>query len=313
MKKVLAVAVFGLMASQSFALNILISNDDGLSSNVKALTTALRAAGHSVVVSVPCTGQSGRSAGIVMYSDNKISALNDDQITKNAGCLNGVAAVGDPAVGAFKKAGYPDYHYVHGTPVLSVMYGIDAVAQNKWGKLPDLILSGPNEGQNIGSLSLFSGTVGVVQYAGSRGIPAIAISAGQNTVDNKNLANPLSTIVANHTVKLIAELQSKAQSGKILPARTVLNVNFPDKLDNNSRFAFSKMGSYDAYYLKFKTSVPYGITAGKASTGPNGSQQQDEMVVSANNIAVTAMQVGFDSRPATQEWLKLRLRQLLGK
>jgi broad specificity polyphosphatase/5'/3'-nucleotidase SurE len=41
-------------------------NDDGLTSNIKATYDALKAAGHDVIVSVPCTGQSGRGAAIVM-------------------------------------------------------------------------------------------------------------------------------------------------------------------------------------------------------------------------------------------------------
>lgn len=313
MKKLVLTSALVLMSSQSFALNILISNDDGLSSNVKALTNALRSAGHNVVVSVPCTGQSGRSGGIVMYSTDRINASNDAQVNTYKGCLNGVAAVGDPSVGPFKKSGYQDYYYVHGTPVMAVMYGVDVVAKNKWGKKPDLVLSGPNEGQNLGSLNLFSGTVGVTQYAGSQGIPAIAFSAGQNTEDNKTLANPNSVIVANHAVKLVKELQAKAGNGPILPARTLLNVNFPNNVSSSTAFAFAKMGTYDGFMLKFNNKVPYGLTGAMNSTQPNASQQQDETLVSQNKISVTAMQVGYDHRPAGQEWLKVRLRNLLAK
>lgn len=313
MKKLILSSVIALMSSQSFALNILISNDDGLSSNVKALTEAMRAAGHSVVVSVPCTGQSGRSGGIVMYSSDKINASNDAQVNTYRGCLNGVASVGDPSVGPFKKSGYQDYYYVHGTPVMAVMYGVDVVAKNKWGKKPDLVLSGPNEGQNLGTLNLFSGTVGVIQYAGSQGIPAIALSAGENTADNKNLANPNSMVVANQAVKLVKELQAKAGNGPILPARTLLNVNFPNNVSSNTAFAFAKMGTYDAYMLKFNNKVPYGITGARNGSAPNATQQQDEMLIAQNKISVTAMQVGYDHRPTGQEWLKVRLRNLLAK
>jgi hypothetical protein len=40
-------------ASPAFALNIVLSNDDGLTSNLAALYLALKAAGHDVIVSVP--------------------------------------------------------------------------------------------------------------------------------------------------------------------------------------------------------------------------------------------------------------------
>ncbi len=37
----------------AFALNILLSNDDGLTSNLKALYDALKAEGHDVVAKTP--------------------------------------------------------------------------------------------------------------------------------------------------------------------------------------------------------------------------------------------------------------------
>ena len=65
------------VASPASALNILLTNDDGLTSNVVALYAALKAQGHDVVVSVPCSGQSGRGAAIVMYSTTVIVPDND--------------------------------------------------------------------------------------------------------------------------------------------------------------------------------------------------------------------------------------------
>ena len=38
------------------ALNIVLSNDDGLTSNIKALYKALKTAGHDVIVSTPLSG-----------------------------------------------------------------------------------------------------------------------------------------------------------------------------------------------------------------------------------------------------------------
>lgn len=66
MKKLLLCLMSMTFAAEASALKILITNDDGLSSNVVALTNALRNAGHQVVVSVPCTGQSGRSGALFL-------------------------------------------------------------------------------------------------------------------------------------------------------------------------------------------------------------------------------------------------------
>jgi 5'-nucleotidase len=130
-------AGLALCASPAFALNIVLANDDGLTSNLKALYDELKAAGHSVIVSVPCSGQSGRSAAIVMYSTTTIISDNDKtQIEAEGGCHNGAAALGAPAVGPFTKSGYTggDFNYVHGTPVMATMYGLDVLAPARWAR-----------------------------------------------------------------------------------------------------------------------------------------------------------------------------------
>lgn len=301
--------------SPAFALNIVLSNDDGLTSNLKALYDALKADGHDVIVSVPCSGQSGRGAAIVMYSTSTIIADNDKtQIEAEGGCHNGAAPTGAPAVGPFTKAGYTggDFNYVHGTPVMATMYGLDVLAAARWNKAPDLLLSGPNEGQNVGRVVVSSGTIGNAQFASGRGIPSVALSAGTDTVDNSSLANPNSSVVAQLTVKLIKALQAKAGTGSLLPTGVALNVNFPNAPTANLGWAFSRHGTYDLYNLKFKNSVPYGLGANLPAS-PTAEQAEDEAIVYKTKIAVTAMQVGFDHRPAGQQWLRLRLRDLLNQ
>jgi 5'/3'-nucleotidase SurE len=317
MKLKLAASALALgLASPAFALNIVLSNDDGLTSNLKALYDALKAAGHDVVVSVPCTGQSGRGAGIVMYSTDTIVPDNDStQINAEGGCHNGAAATGAPAVGPFTKAGYTngDFYYVHGTPVMATMYGLDVAAKARWGKAPDVLLSGPNEGQNLGSIINASGTVGNVQFAGSRGIPAIALSADADTADNTALANPKSAIVAQLSVKLLQALQAKAGSGALLPQGVALNVNFPKAIAADTPFAFSRIGTFNQYNLAFNNKVPYGIGGTLGASTPTADQAEDESIVYRTKVAVSAMQMGFEHRPAGQEWLRLRLRDVVGQ
>lgn len=310
MKKYLICGLLlSLQVSPAFALNVLLVNDDGLTSNLKALYDELKANGHNVLVSVPCSPQSGRSGAIVMYSNTTISATNDQQIETENGCHNGAAPIGAPSVGSFTKAGYTngDWNYAHGTPVTATMYGLDVLASKRWGKAPDLVLSGPNEGQNIGKIVVNSGTIGNVQLAASRGVPSIALSASTNTVDDSQLSNPNSKIVAQRTLSLIKALQNT--KGELLPTGMPLNVNFPDNLTNSTPFAFSKIGTYDAYSLKFDSKTN-DIGFSISSTAPTAAQASDESVVVRTNIAVTAMQVAFEQRPAGQEWLKIRLKEL---
>lgn len=315
MKRLAMSAALALCASPAFALNIVLSNDDGLTSNLKALYDELKAAGHSVIVSVPCTGQSGRSAAIVMYSTTTIIPDNDKtQIEAEGGCHNGAAVTGAPAVGPFTKSGYTggDFNYVHGTPVMATMYGLDVLAQARWGKAPDLVLSGPNEGQNVGKVVINSGTIGNAQFAAGRGIPSIALSAGTDTIDNAGLANAKSKTVAQLTTKLITALQAKAGSSALLPTGTALNVNFPDAVAANAGWAFSRIGTYDTYALKFSSAAPWGLS-GSLPTAATADQAEDEAIVYKTKISVTAMQVGYDQRPAGQQWLRLRLRDLFAQ
>jgi 5'-nucleotidase len=315
-RRLIVSAVLALCASPAFALNIVLSNDDGLTSNLKALYDQLKAAGHSVIVSVPCTGQSGRSGAIVMYSTTTIISDNDKtQIEAEGGCHNGAAATGAPAVGPFTKTGYTngDYNYVHGTPVMALMYGLDVLAQARWGKAPDLVLSGPNEGQNVGKLVINSGTIGNAQFAAGRGIPSIALSAGTDTVDNTSLAAAGSTTVAQLSIKLIAALQAKAGTSALLPTGVALNVNFPTGVASGASWAFSRQGTYDTYNLKFTSASPWGLTASLPTAAATADQAEDESIVYRTKIAVTAMQVGYEQRPAAQQWLRLRLRDLFAQ
>lgn len=309
--------VLSALSTQLFALNVLVVNDDGLTSNTKALYDELKAKGHNVIVSVPCSGQSGRGAAMVMYSNTTINADNDKQISSENGCHNGAAAIGAPAAGAFTKAGYNngDWYYAHGTPVMATAYGLDVLAIQRWGKTPDVVLSGPNEGQNVGKVVIHSGTIGNVQFAASRGIPAIALSADVNTTDNKTLNNPNSVIVAKQAVLLLNELQTKASKAKLLPSGMTLNVNFPKNVTQSTPFAFSKIGSYDLYNFKFevknnKGANEYGLGYSLGKAAPTTAQANDESVVIKDKIAVTAMQVAYEQRPAGQEWLKIRLANL---
>lgn len=313
--RVLAVLAALAIAQPASALTVLLTNDDGLTSNLAALYAALKAEGHDVIVSVPCTGQSGRGAAIVMYSTTVIVADNDKtQVEAEGGCHNGAAPIGAQAVGRMQRSGYTngDFYYVHGTPVMATMYGLDILAKARWGRNPDVVLSGPNEGQNVGLIVNSSGTVANAQFASGRGIPAIALSAGTDTVDNVNLADPDSATVAGLTLKLLAELEARAGRGRrLLPEGVSLNVNFPNAPKATSEFAFARIGSFQLYNLQFRGAAPFGL--GVTFNDPKTAtewQQEDEAIVSLTRVSVTAMQVSFDHNPLAQHWLKRQLRRL---
>ena len=52
------------------------------------------------------------------------------------------------------------------------------MALDELGLTPDLVVSGINEGQNLGPVVDLSGTVGAARAAARRGVPALAVSQG---------------------------------------------------------------------------------------------------------------------------------------
>jgi 5'-nucleotidase len=303
----LAAAACLALAGPAGARNIVLTNDDGLTSNVVALYEALKAAGHDVVVSVPCTNQSGQGAALGIA--RPIAPLK-------APCLNDAAEAGAPGAGPMTRKGLPgggsDFYYVDGTPVASLLHGVEVVAMARWGKAPDLVLSGPNEGQNVGAIILSSGTVSAAQVAAVLGIPAIALSAGAGT-EAASLDNPQSYEVARRSVELVAHLEALSKGAALLPAGLALNVNFPDRLEG-ARWQLSEIGTYNAYKVGFTanmaaTASPMmqmmaksrgaeipalpGVSFDINTATPAAEQMEDESVVYRKAIAVSPMQAGY--------------------
>jgi 5'-nucleotidase len=301
------------------ARNIVLTNDDGLTSNIVALYNALKADGHDVIVSIPCQGQSGMGGAVKFM--RPLGPLAAD-------CLNGAAHKGDPGAGPATRAGLPsDFYYVDGTPVMATLYGLDVLAAARWGKAPDLVLSGPNEGQNLGYMVLTSGTVSNAQYGMIRGIPSIAVSAGIKTTGDDRLANPASADVARLTLELVRSLEKRSGGKRLLPPSMGLNVNFPDKLEG-AKWQLSQIGTYEQYKVSFSDDIgktDAGTQFGMASVHLPGvvidmnrqeatsAQTFDESIVFRKNIAVSPMQLGYEPAMPSNKWLKQTLRALLEK
>ncbi|MET0378287.1 MAG: 5'/3'-nucleotidase SurE [Spongiibacteraceae bacterium] len=289
------------------SLKILLSDDDGLTANVKALQQALLAAGHQVVISVPCQNQSGKGAAANFLTP--IGPLTKD-------CRGDSAKVGAPGVG--RIAALNNAFYVDGTPVMATLYGIDIASKQVWGTLPDLVISGPNEGQNLGSIVISSGTVSNAQMALSRGLPAIAVSADINTIDNAVLARE----VADLTVKLVATLQAKNNGTRILPKDFALNVNYPKFEAGHSqqlKWRATRFGNFDWGSIRFvedlsadPTAAAFGLrdvhapgitisVKNKTDTTPETDRDSEALQSLNGFVTVTPMESGYEISPAGQQ------------
>ncbi|KAJ8481418.1 hypothetical protein ONZ51_g5997 [Trametes cubensis] len=144
-----------------------------------------------------------------------------------------IADVGAPYFGHDVKN--PDLFYFNGTPAAAVVFGIDILAPIHFGSNPiDLVVSGPNEGQNNGPFTFtLSGTVGATYTAVERGIPAVAFSAGNgthrsfttNTGDTSDPANLAAQVVVN-IVRALSNNVNVSQE-RLLPLGIGMSVNIP--------------------------------------------------------------------------------------
>ncbi len=130
-------------------LNILVSNDDGYSADgIDALVQALRKLPNvKITVSAPADNKSGTGSATTP------GGLTATQVTT--------------------RSGYPATA-VKGYPADAVNYALEHVVQQK----PDVVLTGMNEGANLGPVTSLSGTVGAAKAGAAAGIPALAASAG---------------------------------------------------------------------------------------------------------------------------------------
>ena len=210
------------------------------------------------------------------------------------------------------RDGLPEgiYHYVDGTPVMALLYGLDVLAPAAWGKQPDLVISGPNEGQNPGPFTISSGTVSVARFAAIRGIPAIATSASFLTSDS-GLANPSSRTAAERIDDLVEALDVLSQGAPMLPEHFMLNVNFPEKIEGAS-WAMSVLGSYSTHSVRFVPDLSIaasaemktyadargvvipaypGLVFEPNTHAPSSAQLNDESLVFADRISVSPVVV----------------------
>ncbi|MCI0632866.1 MAG: 5'/3'-nucleotidase SurE, partial [Actinobacteria bacterium] len=113
------------------------------------------------------------------------------------------------------QSGYPALA-VDGTPADSVVYALDELA-----KQPQLVISGVNEGQNLGPVVDISGTVGAARAAAQQGIPALAVSQGAGHGDPPDYVEG-----ADAAVDWVKQHRRALVRGDV-DAITVLNINVP--------------------------------------------------------------------------------------
>jgi 5'-nucleotidase len=111
-------------------------------------------------------------------------------------------------------------------------------------KKPDLVVSGINYGENVGTGITISGTVGAAMEAASLGIPALAISLEAEAQYHLTYSEEMSFVVAAEFAARIARLLLEK---KFPPDVDLLNINVPSDASVDTPWQLTRM-SRQRYY-----------------------------------------------------------------
>jgi 5'-nucleotidase len=194
-------------------MHILVSNDDGYNApGLEALVQAVKGLGDVTVVA-PETNCSGSSNSLTLNRPLSVRQAN-----------NG-------------------FYYVNGTPSDCVHIALTGLLDFR----PDLVISGINNGANMGEDTLYSGTVAAATEGYLFGIPAIAFSLtekGWKHIDGA--ARIARTIVEQQTLNPLA-------------SPVLLNVNIPAvPFETIQELRVTRLGKRHPSEPVVKSSTPYG-------------------------------------------------------
>lgn len=196
-------------------MKILISNDDGVhAAGIQTLASELEMIGE-IRVMAPDRNRSGASNSLSLSRPLQVKQLENGHFS------------------------------VEGTPTDCVHLGVTGFFEDA----ADIVVSGINEGGNLGDDILYSGTVAAAMEGRYLGFPAIAISMVGTKIKHYKTA----AIIARQLVLKLSSHQ--------LPSQTILNVNVPDlPLDMIKGIEVTRLGSRHGAEPIVKDTDPRGRT-----------------------------------------------------
>ena len=251
-------------------MRILIANDDGyLAPGLAALVRACEGLGHIDVIA-PEQNASGTSNSLTLT--RPLSAY--------------VAPNG--------------FHYLNGTPSDCVHVALTGLFLER----PDLVISGINQGANMGDDTLYSGTVAAAMEGFLFGIPSIAFSQADRGWGHLDAAARVARQVIDRVL--------------IEPPSTrpfLLNVNIPNRADaDRLPVQITRLGRRHASEPVIRQTSPRGDTM--YWIGPSGDAREagegtDFHAVAQGCISITPLQVDLTdhaSLPGFRTWLSTGAR-----
>jgi 5'-nucleotidase len=243
-------------------MKILLSNDDGYQApGLVALYEAIRDLGEVEVVA-PEHNNSAKS----------------NALTLNAPLYVNLAGNG--------------FRYVSGTPADCVHIALTGVLGYK----PDLVVSGINNGANMGDDTIYSGTVGAAMEGYLFGIPSIAFSQVEKGWANLDAA-------ARKARELVEYLLAHQRSGE---APWLLNVNIPNlAYDELKPFKVCRLGRRHAAEKVISQTSPRGDVMywiGGAGPAKDDAEGTDFHATTQGHVSITPLKVDLTDHDGLRYW-----------
>ncbi|CAN5896875.1 5'/3'-nucleotidase SurE [soil metagenome] len=243
-------------------MKILISNDDGFQApGIVALHAALKDIADVEVVA-PEHNNSAKSNALTL------------------------------AAPLYVREAHNGFRYVTGTPADCVHIALKGLLDYK----PDLVVSGINNGANMGDDTIYSGTVGAAMEAYLFGIPAIAFSQIEKGWAHIDAAAQIARLLVQRI-----ERERMLDGGAFL-----LNVNIPNKpLDELKPLKVCRLGRRHAAEKVITQESPRGETmywiagAGGAKDSGEGT---DFHATAAGHVALTPLQIDLTDHAELGAW-----------
>lgn len=242
-------------------MHIMLTNDDGVyAPGLLALARALSRR-HTLTIVAPDRERSATSHSMTL--DRPLSAKAVELEIPNATAFA-----------------------VNGTPVDCVHLGIGPLAD----RTPDLLVSGINNGFNLGGDISYSGTVHAALEGASYGVRSVALSLGVRPADQKSEAQSRFAGAAKLSSQIIDALPLRSLD------RHVLNINFPfvlsDPENPQIRVCPQGVSMYETAYRRMDD--PFGkefywVFASEGDGAYNEKHKTDVFWASQGYVTVTPL------------------------
>lgn len=247
------------------SMKILISNDDGYQApGIVALYEALKGLAEVEVVA-PEHNNSAKSNALTLHSPLYVHTAP-----------NG-------------------FRYVNGTPADCVHIALTGLL----GYRPDLVVSGINNGANMGDDTIYSGTVGAAMEGYLFGIPAIAFSQTEKGWAHLDAA-------ASKASQLVAQLLPSLSEAAQRAEPWLLNVNIPNRpLQDIKGFKVARLGRRHAAEQVISQTNPRGDTMywiGNAGPAKDDAEGTDFHAAAQGYATITPLQVDLTDHDRLPYW-----------